>query len=363
VALNTSTTGTAYAMYASSPNSSTAYAIEGSAANVGVYGHSIGAGGFGIYGDDTASSGTGYAGYFVNSSTGAAYGVYGTITGAANTGYAGFFNNTATSGANYGVYGSDTSASGYGGYFANTSTGYALYASGSVGVLGSTFVNGNGVPGDLVIAGASDSYQYAILELSNNLSGSSQQAWLLSAPRADNANAFDLVYDNGGSFNTYMTILSNGEVGIGGNGASPSHALQVSGGGGYNVDLAVNGRIQSGDSTHGGGLWADSANTMFLGAENSNILGLWNGGWGLSVTATESVGIGTTSPSRALSVVTSNSSGGVANIQNTSANGWSALDLLDSSGTLQGGLGYGNSSLSAPWVGTVYVAATGSSIM
>jgi hypothetical protein len=51
-------------------------------------------------------TGTTYAGYFSDATTGSGYGVYGTITGHGNTGYAGYFVNTDTSvSVNYGVYG------------------------------------------------------------------------------------------------------------------------------------------------------------------------------------------------------------------------------------------------------------------
>ena len=48
------------------------------------------------------AAGTGYAGYFSQSGTGAAYGVYATEGGATNTGYAGYFSNTSTAG--YALY-------------------------------------------------------------------------------------------------------------------------------------------------------------------------------------------------------------------------------------------------------------------
>jgi hypothetical protein len=55
---------------------------------------------------DANTGGTGYAGYFSNSSTSVAYGVYSTESGAANTGYAGYFANSSTGG--YGIYVSGT---------------------------------------------------------------------------------------------------------------------------------------------------------------------------------------------------------------------------------------------------------------
>jgi hypothetical protein len=78
--------------------------------------------------------------------TSSSAGIEGQENGAANTGYAGLFTNTATTGVNYGIYGTDASSSGYGGYFSNTSTGWALnatgtsYFNGSVGI-GTTNLN------------------------------------------------------------------------------------------------------------------------------------------------------------------------------------------------------------------------------
>ena len=84
-------------------------------------------------------------------------------------------------------------------------------------------------------------------------------------------------------------------------------------------------------------------------------------GYALGATGTSifngNVGIGTTAPTRQLSVVANNATGGVLNFENTNSSGWSSFDALDSSGTQQGGLGYGNSGTAAPYTGTVYVAS------
>ena len=57
--------------------------------------------GYGIYSAMTATSNTGYAGYFASSSTGFGYALYATMTGQGNTGYAGYFNNSSGAGAGY----------------------------------------------------------------------------------------------------------------------------------------------------------------------------------------------------------------------------------------------------------------------
>jgi hypothetical protein len=79
-------------------------------------------------------------------------------------------------------------------------------------------------------------------------------------------------------------------------------SVTVKGVGGTNVDLSVNGRIMSGDATNLGGLWVNSGQSMFVGAQGANNIGLYNGGWGLIMNSTGKVGVGTTSPYAQLSV-------------------------------------------------------------
>lgn len=80
VALNTSTTGFAAGIYASSASNN----------GTGIYGTA---------GNGTAVYGNGYEGVYGHSPyVGAGYGVYGDETGATNTGYAGYFTNTSASG-------------------------------------------------------------------------------------------------------------------------------------------------------------------------------------------------------------------------------------------------------------------------
>ena len=198
-----------YAVYASSasPSGWGVYGANSAGGGTGVEGVCTGGGACaGVYG--SGSGGNAYGGYFsVSNAAGNGEAVAGTMSGTGNTGYGGYFSNASATGANYGVAGSVASGSGYGGYFTNTSTGFALAATGT------SYFNG-------------------------------------------------------------------------------------------------------------------------------------------------SVGIGTTSPTRRLSVVANNSTGGVINFENTNSSGWSSFDALDSSGIQQGGLGYGNSGTSAPFTGTVYVAST-----
>lgn len=71
------------------------------------------------------------------------------------------------------------------------------------------------------------------------------------------------------------------------------------------------------------------------------------------------VGIGTHTPDFALEVVTSNGSGGVFGIQNTHLAGYSAYDVMDSTGAVRLGVGYGNASAASPYAGSAYIASTG----
>ena len=123
------------------------------------------------------------------------------------------------------------------------------------------------------------------------------------------SNDYGIYITDGGSGTNNWGLYENsadpnyfrGKVGIGS--TTPSNALTVSGTGGVSVDLAVNGRIQSGDGSNSGGMWVNSSDTMFVGAASSNTIGFWNNGsWALNVTSTGSVGIGTTTPGSLLEV-------------------------------------------------------------
>ena len=92
--------------------------------------------------------------------------------------------------------------------------------------------------------------------------------------------------DIGGSAaaGTRLTVM-NGNVGIGT--TAPGMAMQVTGVGGTNVDVHVNGRIWT-DS----GVWVDPAGNQFFGTMNATTVGLYNSGWRVTVGNSGNVGIG-----------------------------------------------------------------------
>jgi hypothetical protein len=92
-----------------------------------------------------------------------------------------------------------------------------------------------------------------------------------------------------------LTVSQAGHVGIGTE--DPGARLTVIGNGGGNVDVAVNGRIATGDASSSGGVWLNGARTMFIGQNSPTAIGMYtNGDWRFVVNNEGNVGIGTTSP-------------------------------------------------------------------
>jgi hypothetical protein len=110
-------------------------------------------------------------------------------------------------------------------------------------------------------------------------------------------------YSDGKNYLRGTTVLADvgGNVGIGT--TTPNAKLHINGNGGSNVDLLINGRITTGDASSAGGMYVNSAQSMFVGQSSSTALGFYNNGaWRLTVDNNGSVGIGTTSPDAKLAV-------------------------------------------------------------
>jgi hypothetical protein len=105
---------------------------------------------------------------------------------------------------------------------------------------------------------------------------------------------------NGYNRSADLTINDSGSVGIGT--TTPSAKLDIAGSGSTNVDLKINGRIQSGDGANAGGMHLGTTG-MFMGQTNATALGLWNNGaWRLIADNNGNIGIGTLVPTQKLTV-------------------------------------------------------------
>jgi hypothetical protein len=69
-------------------------------------------------------------------------------------------------------------------------------------------------------------------------------------------------------------------------------SLEVTGKGGTNVDMVVNGRLRS--NNNDGGLWVST--DRFVGGHATNQIGFYNGDWRLTVQPDGNVGVGTVTP-------------------------------------------------------------------
>ena len=239
--------------------------------------------GYGVYSVMSATANSGYAGYFTN-------------TGSANTGYAGYFSNTDTSSdENYGVTGIVNSTNYYsvGVYgIANSTTGQATGVWGvtnSTGLSAATAGTANATTGTAIGVYGSSASTGASMGVYGNMSASSNTGYA----------GYFTNTGTGANYGVYASTSST--TGYAGyfNGLA-----KINGSGAGNINLFINGRIQTGDGSDSGGMWVDSANSMFMGAYSSNVMGFYNNGWtGLVQTSTGSVGIGTTSPAYTLDVL------------------------------------------------------------
>jgi hypothetical protein len=112
-----------------------------------------------------------------------------------------------------------------------------------------------------------------------------------------------LPYSDGKNYLRGTTVLADVGSNVGIGTPTPNAKLHINGNGGSNVDLLVNGRITTGDASSAGGMYVNSAQSMFVGQSSSTALGFYNNGaWRLTVDNNGSVGIGTTSPDAKLAV-------------------------------------------------------------
>ena len=111
------------------------------------------------------------------------------------------------------------------------------------------------------------------------------QNWMYRLDSSNNLHLDRCCWANG------MTYSYNGAVGI--STPAPAAKLHITGGGGGNVDMIVNGRIRTGDGANTGGVWLDGASTMFVG-QAPNGYGFYGNAWQLFINrSTGNVGIGT----------------------------------------------------------------------
>jgi len=135
-------------------------------------------------------------------------------------------------------------------------------------------------------------------------------------------------------------VDSSGNMGIGT--SSPTEKLDVSGNVKANSAILTLGTVSApaysftGDTNTG--MWSSGADTLNF-STNSNER--------IRITSAGLVGIGTTSPSQALTVVAS-SSGAIASLRNTAVAGYSAMSMFNNSGAETAGFGFANASASLP---------------
>ena len=272
-----------------------------------------------------AATSTGKVLSISDTTTGPGYGLYSVMSGVGNTGYAGYFTNTATSGVNYGVYGTDASSSGYGvygnapngtGVYGTAVYGYGVYGnvngasnSRAAGYFTNTDTNNAGYG---VLAVNYSAASYAVGVLGNAFGGSGGPNWGgYFKSNSTGAGIGVAGYEAGAGNTGYAGYFDNNST-TGVNWGSYSETDSTD-----NGAIAVEGNLNAGGSGTGYAGYFANNNTgagygvysSITGAGNTGYAGYFNNsgnGWALAATGTSyfngNVGIGTTTPGTTLDI-------------------------------------------------------------
>jgi hypothetical protein len=200
-----------------------------------------------------------------------------------------------------------------------------------------------------------NSIQGMILDSSSNVGIGTSPIFAVSNPEKllvdAGSSSYNVISGKGNNANFLQLNIKNGNSGA----TASSDVVATNDAGteanGINyVDLGVN---SSGNTSTGilggantGYLYSTGSDFAIGNASSGKSLIFFTGGTGsnerMRVDSNGNVGIGTTSPTTALHVVKSNPGGSISILENSSTNGFSSADFLNSSGSLSGTFGYAN---------------------